>query len=251
MYALKYLWIIFLLLSPNVFAASIKWKELAPGLKYTELHPYPNYRNKKLHAFQIDLSNYKLSSQLASHHHQKTIFINRSTIKPNALITINGGFFMPNFKLLGLRINNGKILSPLKNISWWGVFVTQNNRAQIVSQQKYHYSSDISFAIQAGPRLIINGNIPKLKDGIAQRSALGITKNGKVIIAITENLSLTTRELAKIMKKSQAQGGLACNNALNLDGGSSSQLYAHIGSFYLNIPSLRPVADMIVVSKKT
>ncbi|WP_304985700.1 phosphodiester glycosidase family protein [Coxiella-like endosymbiont] len=55
---------------------------------------------------------------------------------------------------------------------------------------------------------------------------------GKVIIAITNlNLLLTPTQLAHLVKK------LNCYNALNLDGGTSSQLFARINNFSLNVPS--------------
>jgi len=226
------------------FAANtLHWRPLSPGLDYTVIHPFPNSSREKVHAFQINLNRYKLSLVLAQNHQQRSFFVGPTAEKMNALIAINGGFFSPAFQPLGLRIKNSEILQPLKNTSWWGIFMIQGGRAKILAKQAYRYSKKIDFAVQAGPRLIVDGNIPKLKGKVAQRSAVGITKKGRVIIVITENLGLTTTQLATIMKQN-----LACDNALNLDGGSSSQLYAHVGEFDLNIRSIRPVTDMIIVT---
>jgi exopolysaccharide biosynthesis protein len=49
------------------------------------------------------------------------------------------------------------------------------------------------------------------------------------------------------MAKPETQGGLACLSALNLDGGSSSQLYASMDDFVIDIPGFSRVADAIVV----
>jgi exopolysaccharide biosynthesis protein len=46
------------------------------------------------------------------------------------------------------------------------------------------------------------------------------------------------------------EGGLGCMNALNLDGGSSTQLYAKTQDFSLSIPSFSAVTDAVVVVPK-
>jgi len=57
---------------------------------------------------------------------------------------------------------------------------------------------------------------------------------------------MTTEELARLLKASP----LNCTDAINLDGGSSSQLYAHINSFHLNVHGFSNVSDAIVVKKR-
>ncbi|OGO96221.1 MAG: hypothetical protein A3F41_05335 [Coxiella sp. RIFCSPHIGHO2_12_FULL_44_14] len=232
-------------------ASSPAWRNLAPGLQYTALSPFIFYHSKKIHAFRIDLKRYPLMLVTAHQQQQSSFFVTQAAPLWEALVAINGGFFTPRFQPLGLRIQNGKILSPLKKTPWWGIFIMQNHRAQIVGNPHYRYSPHIRIAIQAGPRLVIDGRIPSLKGGLAARSALCLTKKGDLLILITDNLTLTTREFATILQSPEKQGGLACYNALNLDGGTSSQLYAAVRSWRLAIDSVRPVADMIVVTSPT
>ena len=108
----------------------------------------------------------------------------------------------------------------------------------------------IDFAIQAGPRLVVNGTIPHLKNDYAPRSALCIDNAGHIIIAITDNMSMTLALFAQLLSRSVDQNGLGCYNALNLDGGSSSQLYASIGDFRLIIPGFANVADAVIVTAR-
>ncbi len=227
-----------------------QWKPLAAGLDYAVLHPMPNTTNYQLHAFRIDLDHYRLSLVVAKNINQTSLFTDQLAEEKKALLAINGGFFTPDMQPLGLRITQGRLLYPLKNTAWWGVLIVQNNQAKIVAQKDYQFSPKIGFAIQAGPRLIVNGRVPNLREGMAQRSAIGVTREGKVIIAITDNLPMSTTELATILQKPENEGGLSCYNALNLDGGSSSQLYAHVGDFTLHIRSIRPVSDVILVTKR-
>ena len=51
--------------------------------------------------------------------------------------------------------------------------------------------------------------------------------------------AMTTRELAKMLKAPP----LSCIDAINLDGGSSSQLFAHINSFRLNVHGFSNISD--------
>ena len=236
---IKSLSILFTALIPLMAsAAQSDWKTVTPGLAYTSPAFAQRYR---VHAFRINLGKYRLSL-LLSNNNQGPFFAKPAAIANNAIIAINGGFFSPDLQPIGLRIYQGKVLHPLKKISWWGIFAVKNNRARIFSKSNFRYTKKISFALQAGPRLVVSGSIPSLKGGIAKRSAIGITRNGNVVIAITST-PLTTTKLAGIMKNK-----LGCYNALNLDGGSSSQLYARIGSFSLSLPSLRPVADVLIVT---
>jgi exopolysaccharide biosynthesis protein len=56
---------------------------------------------------------------------------------------------------------------------------------------------------------------------------------------------MTTKTLAKMMRSPP----LSCTDAINLDGGSSSQLFAHINSFHLNVHGFSNVSDAIIVKK--
>jgi uncharacterized protein YigE (DUF2233 family) len=223
------------------------WQTLAPGLEYILIIPHPGFPAGKLHAFRMDLQYYQLELAFTQNAKLPSTSVQELTLSRNATIGVNGGFFSPMLKPLGLRMNNGIVLNPLKNIGWWGIFLIKNSQAKIVTPKKFLPSKETRFAIQSGPRLIINGEIPSLKPGAAERSALGITKAGKVILLVTENLPLSTNQLAEIMRKPLERGGLDCVDALNLDGGHSSQLYAKIHNFLLNVPGISQVTDAILV----
>lgn len=87
----------------------------------------------------------------------------------------------------------------------------------------------VDHMISAGPYLVYDGKIivdaiaqgfreDKIAVNRAQRSAVGITKDNKLIFVTGGNLNMT--ELAQVMME------LGCNKAMNLDGGASSGLYA-------------------------
>ncbi len=223
-------------------AGANNWLLLAPGIDYQTLENGLLTPWSHIHAFRINL-NYNQLSLITAKELDKPTLIEKFAQYGNALIAINGGFFDANYEPLGLRIYNYQQKNPIKLISWWGIFYIKEKKAYLSNITHFVKDKAIEFAIQSGPRLIINNQIPPLKPGRAERSALGITKDGLVIILITHNRPITTLDLAKIMQREP----LNCIEALNLDGGSSSQLHAKINSFKLDIHGLSPISDAVLV----
>lgn len=233
------------LLTPVYAYSAGNWRELSPGIEYQDLAGGLLAPWSHIYAFRIDLNKNKLAIVSAKSLALKNASADQFAEHSQALLSINGGFFDHKFNPLGLRINNYRQENPLKRISWWGVFYVKNNKAHISSLNRFNQDNDISFAMQSGPRLLIKDKIPSLKPGEADRSALGITAKGKVIILVSTNATMSTNKLARLLKAPP----LSCVDAINLDGGSSSQLYAHIGSFQLNVHSFSNVSDAIIVKK--
>lgn len=240
---------LFLILSSlflfDAASAAERWQKIASGIEYQDLEGGILTPWSHIYAFKIDLNKNKLALVSAKQLNAKNASADQFAQYSNALLSINGGFFDQEFKPLGLRINNRKLKNPLKFISWWGIFYVKNNKPYISNVNHFYPDNQIDFAIQSGPRLLIHGKIPPLKPGVADRSALGITADGKVIILVSTNAAMTTAELAHLLKTPP----LHCTDAINLDGGSSSQLYAHIGSFQLNVHGFSNVSDAVVVKK--
>jgi uncharacterized protein YigE (DUF2233 family) len=233
--------IIFVCLSP--MASARHWQELAPGFHYLDLGRAHLTPWSHVHAFRIDLKKYQFNLIMATALSKPHATADQFALHSHALLTINGGFFDQNYHPLGLRISNQQQYSPLKHISWWGVFYIKDDIPHIAGLGHYKHDKQIEFAVQSGPRLLVNGHIPPLKPGLAERSALGISPKGDVIIVITNNAPMTTTALAELMQSPP----LNCKEALNLDGGSSTQLHARIGDFKMNVFGFSNVSDAISV----
>lgn len=222
-----------------------QWQPIAPGLDYSRIANFADYPAGSIHAFKIDPSLYEF--QLNS---QSGTQIQQQMQQQHAILAVNGGFFTPDNKPLGLRISQGQVLNPLRQISWWGIFSITNSIAQISSKKEFRPNPAINFAIQAGPRLVVNGKIPNLTPGVDSRTALGITRDGKVILLVTDQFFVSTEQLGEIMRSSEADDGLNCINAINLDGGHSTQLYTRLPNLNLQRNSLFQVADLIFIIPK-
>jgi uncharacterized protein YigE (DUF2233 family) len=218
------------------------WKTLSDGIAYRDLRRHSPWSH--VHVFKIQLKKNQFQSVMATALQKKLGSVQEFAQFLQAPLAINGGFFDSEFHPLGLRISHYTQKNPIKFISWWGIFYIKNNKAYITTPDRFKPSPKIAFAIQSGPRLLVHGKPTSLKPGLAERTALGITPDGQVIILVTENASMTTLALAKLLQS------LSCTHALNLDGGSSTQLYAKLPHFRLRIYGYSHVSDAVVISPR-
>lgn len=226
---------------------SYTWNRLADGIDYaTYSFSISEKERATIYAFRIDPKRYRLRVAQAADEVQGTS-ARAMAKREKALLAINGGFFTPEHTSIGLIVNDGKVKNALHKTSWWSVFQIKGGVPSIVTPSDFVLAPDVEMAIQCGPRLTIDGAIPKLKESVSKRSAIGITRDGKVLIVISEGYGLSMNELAKRMRASRWEGGLECPNSMALDGGSSSQLYAHVGEFELSLDGLARVTNGVIV----
>lgn len=245
---LSFLFSVFLFSASSVHAAN--WQELDTGIFYQKITIQRNpsvSRPAVVHVFKIDSKKYEFRPLLAAPNKKSPI--NRMAKKAGALIGVNANFFDPQGNSLGLVVSNKKTINPFKKISWWGIFQVKRSIPSIIHSSQWYKARSITTALQAGPRLVVNGRIPKLKTETSQKTAIGINKKREVIL-LTTLYPLEIKELAQLMAKPESKGGLGCVQALNFDGGSSSQMYARVGSFRLNLPSYVDVPVGLGVFRK-
>ena len=98
------------------------------------------------------------------------------------------------------------------------------------------------FAVQCGPRLVVNYRVLNLKTQWARRTAIGVEKNPHYVLMLVVDKRILTSDLAQLMKN------LGARYAMNLDGGSSTQLWTHDKS-QAKLKGVR-VANAILVTKR-
>ena len=161
--------------------------------------------------------------------------------KFDALAAINGGYFDEQTRAIGLRIADGKRTNPFYSKANWGVFTIRDGKAAIAHTRDYQGSPTTQQAMQCGPRLVVNGQPTDLKPQSARRSGLGITAGGQVILAVCDG-ALSFDEWAKVWADD-----LQCRDAINLDGGPSTQLTVTSEKHPINVRGGWPIPDAIVV----
>lgn len=241
-------------LVPSISFATPKaayiWSEQRPGLQYaTYSLPISEKDFTTIHAFKIDPAKFKFKVLMAADE-KLGATAEELAKKSKALLAVNGGFFTPEHKSIGLIVNDGKKLSPIHKTSWWSIFFVQRGKASIVKPGQFDLTDDIETALQVGPRLVTSGKVQKLKEGVAPRTAIGITQDGMVVIAVTTGKGISLNELAMRMSKSMFEGGLSCVDAMALDGGGSTQVYAKVGKLKLSLTGISLVTNGIGIFQR-
>lgn len=166
--------------------------------------------------------------------------------KYRAVAAVNGGFFDADNKSLGLRISDNRRTIDLRSADW-GVFYIVGDTARIVHTRDYRKLREqgrtrrVLEAIQCGPRLVVDGSFTNLKQQWGRRTAIGVDRAGFVIVAVTDG-QLSFGEWQRTWRDK-----LGCPNALNLDGGGSTQLSLRAGKHQREIAGFTLVPDAIVI----
>lgn len=219
-------------------ASAHAWKKIGGGVSYAKLGA--------IHAFEIDPKKFRLSIATAKETGVKNSTARELAKKTKAILAINGGFFSIENKSIGLLIRQGDVLNPLHPTTWWAVFYLSDKKPSIVLPSAFQKSADVEVAVQAGPRLVVNGKMPSLKPSVARRSGIGIKNDGRIVIAASET-ELSIEEFAQTFQRSEEEGGLDCVNALNLDGGGSTQIYFNWKGFELDQPGTSLITNAVTV----
>jgi len=162
--------------------------------------------------------------------------------RTKALVAVNGGFFDESGHALGLRISRGVKKTALRSANW-GVFYVRDGRASIVHTRDFKMSKTIREAVQCGPRLVVDGRVTDLKPQWARRTGIGIGRDGRVVLAVADG-EMSLRDWAALWAKST---GFNCRTALNLDGGTSTQLSLKTTRRSLEITGPNHVSDAVVI----
>lgn len=223
--------------SPRLWA--LNYKTLEPGLDYAEL-AVQNEAKSTLHILRIDLKKFNVKPIEARDYSATSLSVKTMSEKSGALAVLNANFFDPQRKALGLILKDGVVKNSFKNISWWGVFLLNKSYAKIAKLSQEAEAKGFEQGVQAGPRLVVKGSPMKLKSEFSAKSAIGLDAKNRVYLIASQG-SVEINELAKFLAKSLKSGGLGLTDALNLDGGSSTQFFVKRGEFQRWVPAFATV----------
>jgi hypothetical protein len=99
--------------------------------------------------------------------------------------------------------------------------------------------------VQGIPRLVVGGKVQGLKPQLAARTAVCAEGTAVVIVVATK---AETTAFARFLADPPQQGGLGCSDALNLDGGPSTQLVVKLPALALALPGGWGVPNALVVA---
>lgn len=156
-------------------------------------------------------------------------FIAGQQASAGLVLAMNAGMYEPDLSPVGLYVEDGRMLGPLRKEDGYGnffmkpngVFFIGRDGAGIMTTEAFaKRDAGVRFATQSGPMLVINGKIhPRFEpNGTSRyiRNGVGIQGPHTVFLAIsTEPVSLG--RFARLFRDK-----LGCANALFFDGGISA-----------------------------
>ncbi len=140
-------------------------------------------------------------------------FLDRS----GAAAVFNGPFFDVDGSPMGLLVVDGVERVPLRPVDW-GVFSLSDAGPAIVHTKEWKPPQGMKAAFQVGPRLVVDGKALTLKAQSARRTALCVLADGRIEVLISSS-PIWAADLAEFFVSE------GCVDALNLDGGTSTQFY--------------------------
>lgn len=210
------------------------WKEDKNGLAYRtiKIHRGKETLGVSIKAVRIDPKFFDFKVITVPAEKISTTSINAIAKSYGAKAIINGSFFNSQLGILGLAISDGKETSVMTRAGAnRAMFFVKGGLPGLIHRDSFS-KQGITQALQAGPWLVMNKEEKtrfKHPDRIDRRSGVCIDKKAQVIFVITDTAinGITLPHFAKVMAMSTPDG-LECENAVNLDGGTSAQLLSWV-----------------------
>ena len=169
--------------------------------------------------------------------------------REKCVCSVNGGYFDPEFKPIGLRISNGETFSPLRRARMiTGVLLQSDRGIDVIRVGGFSRAKRIASAIQSGPFLVESSTpVRGLNSSqLARRTFAGIANRDRALLGVCSDVSLS--ELANILAMVAVAGNSKIRRAMNLDGGSSSAFwFARKNGSVFSIRGQKPVRDFVGV----
>ena len=172
--------------------------------------------------------------------------------RENCLAGVNGGYFDPNFKPIGLLITDGAVISPLTRARLLtGVLCASSNGIEIVRLGEFSQKRKLDAAVECGPFLIDLGRRIRGLDDTrsARRTFAALARGGKAALGVCSDVTLA--QLSDVLSNVGLRDDFQIWRALNLDGGSSSAFwFARREGDAFSIPEEKIVRDFVAVVPK-
>ena len=204
---------------------STKWETVKPDIEYRTIRCIGDPEIVDLHLVRIDPRKWNLDTLVS----RGGTYAKSVAREKNAIFAVNANFFDKARQPLGIIVRSGESVQRPRDTNWQSIFlVSESGRARIVLPEKWSQHRDSAWmAVQAGPRLVADGHTVKLKPNYsAPRVGVCIQWDRDVIFFATpSSQKFHVTEMARIARRKEPDGGLACRDAMLFDGGHSVNLF--------------------------
>jgi hypothetical protein len=231
------------MMSP-VSAEPPRFSVVAPGIAHAVFKVRPaDAEPFSGHAFRIDLEVAELRLIPAGDPPPRRTV--EQIVAPYPLVVAaNASFFDTEGRAMGLAVDEGRVMVR-SNRRAWGALVIDGTQGRIMLGADIQNPLDHRLIVQGIPRLLVGGRVPQLKPQIAERTAVCAGGN-LVVLVVSTRVEATA--FARFLADPPDRGGLGCWDALNLDGGPSTQLVVKLPGLALSLPGGWGVPNALVVA---
>jgi uncharacterized protein YigE (DUF2233 family) len=224
----KLLFLILLFVCPVLLEAawSVTEREridAAPGVEFTRMQVAQDRAKAELHVVSFASKTHTLA---VVDNPDGTLDLAKAAQARGAAAAVNGGYFHPDRRPLGLAISGGQTLHGFERAKLLsGIVTATGRRISLLRAGEWKKTSSAQEALQAGPFLIDGGKpVPSLNAArTAARTVVFNDGAGRAGVLVCRWVTLA--EMAEILTTPELLPGIKIARALNLDGGSSSGLW--------------------------
>lgn len=159
---------------------------------------------------------------------------------------VNGGYFHDDFRPVGLVIEDGVEVHPFEKARLLaGVLALRGRQWELVRSSSFKNSPDVRQAIQCGPMLVESGQPTVGLNATRHARRTVVATDGHGQWALIHLTSVTLADAAEILTLPGVLGSWKPSMALNLDGGSSTGLWADASPATISLPEFGQVRNYI------
>jgi hypothetical protein len=220
----------------------LKFTPVASGIAHAVFEAQPDDSDSfSGHAFNVDLEAAELRVITAGGPASRRPVAEIVASYP-AVVAVNASFFDVDGRTMGLTIDEGRVIVGSTRRSW-GALVVADRTARIALGAEIADDRTHRLVVQGIPRLVVAGKVQSLKPQIAERTAVCARGNVVVLVVATR---VETTPFARFLADPPEQGGLGCRDALNLDGGPSTQMVVKLPALTLSVSGGGGVPNALV-----
>ena len=165
-----------------------------------------------------------------------------------ATAIINGGYFLDDNEAAALVISNGQTYG--QSYTDGGGMLSVNSQGAValnyLLDHPYDPTQSLMQATQSRPMLIIDGKRANFEENAAssRRTVVAMDKQGRLLFIVSPSNAFTIGELADLL---MSHSELGIENALNLDGGTSTGIYLNTSKQQVELDSINALPIVIMV----
>ncbi len=226
--------------------ADTGWRTIAPGIEYRELRVTIDERSDRLRLARVDPAHTRVRVLYQPDSPRR---VSEWLISSQAQLAINGNYFDPQNRALGLLITDGE-RTGVNYEGFGGMLAVGENSVKVRWNVGEPYRADeaLTYGLQNFPMLVLPGGQANTQiddnEELAPRSVVAQDRSGRLIFLVSPSMLFTLTGLGEWLSASD----LDIDTALNLDGGTSSGLMLREGNQAVGTDSWLNVPSVIVVS---